>query len=288
MDFLVSLFDRETGIGGPLFYGAILVVVLWEAARPRRAPVSSTTTRWINNIALAGFDFLLSRWTIGFVILQAAVVAARDGWGLLNLVELPWWFALGIGFLWADLVSYAIHRLYHSNAVLWRIHRVHHSDPDIDFTTSHRHHPFEMLVTIPLTALAVIAMGTPPLALLMWWAVTGLTSVVQHGNVGLSGRLDHVVRQFIITPAMHLVHHSSHQPETDSNYGQLFPWWDRALGTYCHAPEGGYEAMTLGLNEFRAPRDQLFDRLMVQPFVTGQVHDSGGKTSQQSPSSTTP
>jgi sterol desaturase/sphingolipid hydroxylase (fatty acid hydroxylase superfamily) len=267
MDFLVNLFDRETGIGSPLFYGAILVVALWEALRPRRAPVCATTIRWINNIVLAGSNILFSKWTIGFVTFEVAIIAARDGWGLLNLVNLTWWLAVGIGILWADLVSYGIHRLEHSIGALWRLHRVHHSDPDMDFTTSHRHHPFEMLIIVPLTALAVIAMGAPPLALLIWWAVTGLTSVVQHGNIGLPGAIDRAARLFVITPAMHLVHHSSHKPETDSNYGQLFPWWDQMLSTYCAAPEGGYEAMTIGLDEFRSPRDQYVDRLLLQPFV---------------------
>ncbi len=288
MDFLVTLFDRETGIGGPLFYGSILLVALWEAIRPRRAPVSSTTTRWINNIALAVFNILFSRWTIGFVTLQAAIIAQQNGWGILNLAVLPWWLALGIGILWADFVSYVIHRLKHSNAVLWRIHRVHHSDPDMDFTTSHRHHPFEMLVTVPLTAMPVIAMGAPPLALLMWWGVTGFVAVLQHGNVGIPDGLDRALRRVAVTPAMHLVHHSSHQPETDSNYGQLFPWWDRALGTYCDAPDGGYNALIIGLVEFGEPRDQFLDRLMMQPFVTGQLRDCAQKTTQQSLSSTTP
>lgn len=271
MDYLVNLFDRETGIGGPLFYGAILVVALWEAVWPRRAPTLSTRTRWINNIALAVIDTLFARWTIALLTLQAAVAAQVNGWGLLNLLELPGWLVLVIGILWADLVSYAIHRLEHSNAVLWRIHRVHHSDPDIDFTTSRRHHPFEMLIVVPLTALAFIAMGAPPLALLMWGAITGLSAPLHHGNIGLPKGLDHVLRWVVITPAMHLVHHSSHQPETDSNYGQVFPWWDRVFGTYCAEPENGYDAMILGLAEFRSPRDQILDRLLWNPFLSDKA-----------------
>ena len=195
--------------------------------------------------------------------LQAAIVARQNGWGLLNLVESPWWFALGIGILWSDFESYGIHRFKHCNAILWHIHRVHHSDPDIDFTTSHRHHPFEMLVTVPLTAIAVIAMGMRPLALLMTWSAGSFMAVLKHGNIGLADDLDRVLRRVIVTPAMHLVHHSSRQTETDSNYGKPFPCWDRMLGTYCAMPKGGYEALILGLDEFRAPRDQYLDRLLI-------------------------
>jgi sterol desaturase/sphingolipid hydroxylase (fatty acid hydroxylase superfamily) len=285
MEFLVNLFDRETGIGGLLFYGAIMVVALWEAVRPHRAPTISMTTRWVNNIALAALDLAFLRWTIGFLTLYAAVTAQQHGWGLLNIIELPWWFALGIGFLWADFVSYGIHRLLHRNALLWRLHRVHHSDPDIDFTTSHRHHPIELFASALLTALAVIAMGAPPLALLIWWAITGISSVLQQGNVGLADGMDRVFRWVIIPPAMHLIHHSRHQPETDSNYGQLFPWWDRMLSTYCAMPKGGYESLILGLDEFRAPRDQVLDRLLIQPFVSGRVDQPARKAAQVSPGS---
>ena len=36
----------------------------------------------------------------------------------------------------------------------------------------------------------------------------------------------------IVTPAMHRVHHSMLKSETDSNYGELFSFWDRLFGTY--------------------------------------------------------
>src|SRR5258708_19915683 len=41
---------------------------------------------------------------------------------------------------------YAVHRCEHALPLLWRFHALHHSDPDLDVTTSLRHHPLEILL----------------------------------------------------------------------------------------------------------------------------------------------
>jgi sterol desaturase/sphingolipid hydroxylase (fatty acid hydroxylase superfamily) len=60
-----------------------------------------------------------------------------------------------------------------------------------------------------------------------------LFAVVQfhHANIALPDRLEHVLRQVIVTPALHKVHHSVVRAECDSNYASLFSWWDRLFGS---------------------------------------------------------
>jgi hypothetical protein len=41
----------------------------------------------------------------------------------------------------------------------------------------------------------------------------------------------------IVTPAMHRVHHSRWQPETDSNYSAVLSIWDRLFGTWRTRPD---------------------------------------------------
>jgi sterol desaturase/sphingolipid hydroxylase (fatty acid hydroxylase superfamily) len=65
---------------------------------------------------------------------------------------------------------------------------------------------------------------------------------------------------------MHRVHHSILAYETNSNFGFNLPWWDRLLGTYRDQPSAGHDGMTIGIEQFRTPRDLWFDRLLVQPF----------------------
>lgn len=271
MDILTQLLDSETGITGPLFWGGIIVVALWEVLLPLRPLTHSVMVRWLSNIGIAVFTYALLRWTIGFLTFDVAIAAEQHGWGLLHMSALSPWAAVVLGLLWLDLVSYVIHQVFHRIPVLWRVHRLHHSDPDVDFTTARRHHPFESLLVLSLTALAVLTAGAPPLSLLLWWTIIGVLALFQHGNFALPDGLDRVLRWVIVTPAMHRVHHSAMRPETDSNYGQVFPWWDRLFRTYCAHPEGGYEGMTLGLEYFREPGDQYFHRLLLQPFLTTEA-----------------
>ena len=51
-----------------------------------------------------------------------------------------------LGFLLLDLLRYFVHRYEHAVPFLWRFHGLHHSDPDVDVTTSVRHHPIEYVL----------------------------------------------------------------------------------------------------------------------------------------------
>jgi sterol desaturase/sphingolipid hydroxylase (fatty acid hydroxylase superfamily) len=87
-----------------------------------------------------------------------------------------------------------------------------------------------------------------------------------HTNVRIPGWLEPVLRWLFVTPDMHRVHHSIVARETNSNFGFNLPWWDRLFGTYRAQPEAGHERMTLGLPQFRDPKELRIDRLLVQPF----------------------
>jgi sterol desaturase/sphingolipid hydroxylase (fatty acid hydroxylase superfamily) len=74
---------------------------------------------------------------------------------------------------------------------------------------------------------------------------------------------------------MHVLHHSSWQPETDSNYGQVFSFWDRLFGTYSDMPRHGYAAMQIGLTEMRGERAADF-WLQVKSPAWRSLHELGG------------
>ncbi|MFT6707510.1 MAG: sterol desaturase/sphingolipid hydroxylase (fatty acid hydroxylase superfamily), partial [Flavobacteriales bacterium] len=44
--------------------------------------------------------------------------------------------------------------------------------------------------------------------------------------------LDNSLLLLLCTPNMHRVHHHYRQPYSDSNYGNIFPFWDKLFGTY--------------------------------------------------------
>jgi len=104
-----------------------------------------------------------------------------------------------------------------------------------------------------MTSLAVL-FGLNPLALAAFEVFESIINAVSHANLRLPERIDRPLRWLFVTPNMHCLHHSSYQPETDSNYGQVFSIWDRMFGTYSAAPKAGYDAMEIGLKEIRDDR----------------------------------
>src|SRR5205807_7582201 len=103
-------------------------------------------------------------------------------------------------------------------------------------------------------------------AVLLFEITLNATSMFNHSNVRMTPAIERLLRRLVVTPDMHRVHHSAVRRETDSNFGFNFPWWDRLFGTYRHQPADGHEAMTLGIGQFRHPRELRLDRMLTQPF----------------------
>jgi sterol desaturase/sphingolipid hydroxylase (fatty acid hydroxylase superfamily) len=113
---------------------------------------------------------------------------------------------------------------------------------------------------------AVLVLGAPPLAVLIFEVLLNATSMFNHGNVRLPSWLDRPLRFVVVTPEMHRVHHSIDRRETDSNFGFNLPWWDRLFGTYRAQPALGHLRMTLGINRFRNKRELWLHRMLWQPL----------------------
>lgn len=259
--------QHEAEIRNATFYGVIIVMALWEVAAARRALGHKTWVRWPSNIALGLIDILLVRWTAPVAGLGLAFLAEESGWGVLKVLPLPAWLAILAAVLALDLIHYAVHRLMHAVPILWRLHLVHHADLDVDFTTGYRHHPFEALLVATVHLLAIFMLGVPPAAVVLFSALSNVIAVYTHGNVRTAGPVDRLLRSVVMTPDVHIVHHSAVRRETDSNFGLVLTWWDRLFGTYRPRPAAGFQAMTLGLDYFREPRDLRLDRMLVIPFL---------------------
>jgi sterol desaturase/sphingolipid hydroxylase (fatty acid hydroxylase superfamily) len=243
------------------------LVALWEAVAPRRPNAAPLRTRWANNLGVWLLDGLLVRWTFPTLGVAFALLAAERGWGLFHFLGVPAALAVPASILALDLQRYAEHWLFHHVPVLWRVHRVHHTDTGFDFTLGLRFHPAEALMTAAGNLAIVAALGVPPLAALGYQVLSLASSVFSHANVRWWGPGETLVRRALVTPDMHRVHHSAVARETDSNLGNLFPWWDRLFGTYVAEPAAGHEQMVIGLERFRRPADLTLPRMLVNPFV---------------------
>jgi sterol desaturase/sphingolipid hydroxylase (fatty acid hydroxylase superfamily) len=143
---------------------------------------------------------------------------------------------------------------------------MHHADLDFDVSTGVRFHPIEILLSLLIKIAVVAAIGAPALAVLVFEILLNATSMFNHGNVRLPAAIDRLVRFFVVTPDMHRVHHSIDPRETNTNFGFNFSVWDRLFGTYRPQPAAGHEGMTIGIEQFRKPRELWLDRMLTQPF----------------------
>jgi sterol desaturase/sphingolipid hydroxylase (fatty acid hydroxylase superfamily) len=257
---------HETAIRLGFFIGVLTAMALWELAAARRALTTGRARRWLANLGLVVLDTAAVRLLIPVTAAGLAVVAAERRWGLLHQLALPDWLAFLVGFLALDLVIYLQHVMFHAVPALWRLHMMHHSDLDFDATTGVRFHPLEILLSMGIKLAAILVLGPAPLAVVWFEVVLNATSLFNHGNVRLPAVLDRGLRLLVVTPEMHRVHHSVAVPETNSNFGFNFPWWDRLFGTYRAQPRLGHEAMTIGLEQFRDPAQLGLLHLLALPF----------------------
>ena len=248
------------------FASILAVMALWELLAPRRRQVVGRMRRWPSNLGIVALDTLVVRLVFPIVAVGMAALAEAHGWGLLQVIEAPAWLVVVASVLLLDLAIYLQHVLFHAVPVLWRLHRMHHADLEFDVTTGVRFHPVEVLLSMAIKLGVVAALGTPAVAVLIFEVLLNGPSMFNHGNVRLPERLDRVLRWIVVTPEMHRVHHSVVPQETNSNFGFNSPWWDRLFGTYRAQPAAGHEGMTIGIEQFRDPRELRLDRMLIQPF----------------------
>ncbi|MGC3833834.1 sterol desaturase family protein [Moritella viscosa] len=142
-----------------------------------------------------------------------------------------------------DAAIYFQHRLFHRVPALWRLHRMHHSDLDIDVTTAIRFHPIEIILSMLIKIAVIITLGVPVIAVVLFELLLNLTAMFNHSNIRLPAKIDRYMRNILVTPDMHRVHHSVNGHETNHNFGFCLPWWDHLFDSYQAQPKLGHQQM---------------------------------------------
>jgi sterol desaturase/sphingolipid hydroxylase (fatty acid hydroxylase superfamily) len=260
--------EREAVLRLAFFASIFCVVMVWELVAPRRPQLVARSVRWISNLGLLVLNSIVLRLLFPAAAVGIAYQAAANGWGLFNVLSLPYWFEVVAAVLLFDLAIYLQHLLMHRVPILWRLHRVHHADLDIDLTTGSRFHTIEIVVSMLIKGLVILLVGPALLAVIVFEILLNGMALFNHANASLPPALDRFVRFLLVTPDMHRVHHSILRRETNSNYGFNLSFWDRVFGTYIDQPEKGHDAMTIGIPEFRdAQQVDKLPGMLVLPFA---------------------
>ena len=258
--------DSEAAIRLLVFIFALILLAVLEHFFPRRPLKHSKVQRWLNNFGISAFNTLVTRLLIPIAAVGAAIFAAEQNLGLLNLINLPGWLGIVAFLLVFDLTIYFQHRLFHAIPVLWRLHRMHHTDMDYDVSTGNRFHPLSILISSAIKLALVFVMGPLPVAVIAAEVLLNATSMFNHSNLKIGLGLEKVLRYFVVTPDMHRVHHSSNPAEHSNNFGFNFPWWDKFFGSYKDQPELGHEKMEIGIRGFSSTDSIGLGKLLLQPL----------------------
>jgi len=257
---------HEPVLRAALFAGLFCLFALLEALRPQRVRREARSARWPRNLLLVVLGSAAIRLLGPLVAVQTAVIAQDAGWGLFNRLAWPPLLELALAVIALDLLIYAQHVAFHRVPMLWRIHRMHHTDLDLDVTSGIRFHPLEYGLSMVIKAGAVVALGASAAAVILFEIILNGMAMFNHANLRLPASLDKVLRHVLVTPDMHIVHHSIDPGETHRNFGFNLSLWDRVFRTYKAAPEAGLRGIRLGLPDWQAPERLKLGALLWMPF----------------------
>ena len=249
----------------------LVLFMVWESLHPFfdffRSSPRTRTVHVVKNLVLGAINSLVIAVVFVTTWVGASVWAKENGFGLLNLLVdagLPAWAHAVGAILLFDAWTYAWHRMNHRIPFLWRFHRVHHADNRMDVSTAGRFHVGEIIFSSLLRIPLIVLLGVYAWELLLYETIMFAVVQFHHANIAVPPRLDRVLRVLIVTPAMHKVHHSRLQPETDSNYSALFSFWDRIARSFRLRADP--HEIEFGLSEFDDPRYETLGGLMKMPL----------------------
>ncbi len=264
----------ELGWESKTLSAAVFLVVLWigEACVPFYTNFGEGLRhRWRHGAKNLGFGLfnagvLLLLFAPLFAVVEAW--APSRGSGLMHSVAWPPWLEALVLFVLFDAWMYVWHRANHTITFLWRFHRMHHSDPEMDASTALRFHTGEVVLSAVARLAVVPLLGMSLWQLALYEAVFLPVVLFHHSNVSFPRWLDHGLLAVVVTPAMHRVHHSRWQPETDSNYGSVFPYWDYLARSSRLRSDA--HTIHLGLDGMDAPAWQSVAGMLMTPLGTGR------------------
>jgi sterol desaturase/sphingolipid hydroxylase (fatty acid hydroxylase superfamily) len=230
---------------------------------PLRRRCSSLLPRVILNLVISAAGF-----AVAAIIVRPAAIATlnwttQKPFGLVHLALPP---VLGFiaSFLLMDLTFYWWHLANHRIGFLWRFHNVHHIDPDLDVSTGFRFHFGEVAMSAAFRVVQVLLIGISMPAFAVYELVFQANTLFHHSNLRLPIRLERVLNKVLVTPRMHGIHHSQVRRETNSNYGVVFPWWDRVHRTLgLNIPQA---EIAIGIAGYSLPDDNQLRNALLMPF----------------------
>lgn len=145
--------------------------------------------------------------------------------------------------LTGSFVSYAVHRLGHSNPLLWRLHGVHHVPDKVNVANNGVNHVLDIALAQGLVQLSLALLGFSRPAVLVVGLFVAAQGYFVHANIDVRiGAFNHL----LASPEQHRLHHSTDLSEA-GHYGSDLSCWDHLFGSFTWRP--GREPASVGLGD---------------------------------------
>ncbi len=285
--------DNTAVIRLSVFLGVFVLMAVLEALLPAREAVLSRKTRWLGNLSMVVMGALVSRILLPATLVGVSLWAQQKGIGVFNVLldavsadasssnqllnsgeplnnsstYLVHIAIVTLSVLLLDMLIYWQHRLFHTVPMLWRFHKMHHADSHVDTTTGLRFHPVEIAMSLGIKAAAVVMLGVPAIAIVIFEVALNGFALFNHANIRLPQKWDDRIGLLLITQRLHRIHHSQAKNESNSNYGFSVSWWDRLFNSF--TPRAAFSDETLPIGQKDVPatkKNASIIALLQQPF----------------------
>lgn len=271
MESLISYFSTiPSAHRAAILFGGLAIFFLIENALPLFTEAYDKKKHSGLNIFFT-LTTILVNFSMAFILTAAAVFVEQNSFGLLHWIGANVWVQLVVGLLLLDFAgAWLAHYIEHHVTWMWQFHVIHHTDQNVDTTTANRHHPGESVIRFVFTTVAVLLIGAPMWLVFLYQSLSVVLTQFNHSNVKMPEGLDKALRLVFCTPNMHRVHHHYRQPYSDTNYGNIFSFWDRIFGTYVIVDNS---KLKYGVDTYmdRAQTESVMDLLKL-PFQGYKSH----------------
>lgn len=196
---------------------------------------------------------IIVNFALATILLKSSAWTSEAQFGIIHWTGMSVVLQAILGLMLLDLIgAYLAHLIEHKVKFLWQFHVIHHTDQHVDTTSANRHHPGESVVRFIFTVAATLIVGAPIWLVFLYQSLSAMLSQFNHSNIKVPAALDKVLKLIICTPDMHRVHHHYRQPYSDTNYGNIFSFWDRIFGTYVEVDNS---KLVYGVDTYMNPKE---------------------------------
>jgi len=210
----------------------LLGLELWLPDDPTGAALRDPGFRndLAHNLLGNAFGGPLSNAVVVALVAGLASPLAALGGGDVWPTSLPSALQAAIAIFLADGLDVVLHRITHVSRTLWPLHAVHHAGDGLQVMKSGRNHFANLILRAAWVIAPLSLLGAPAEALLAYVAAGSVFGPIGHASLPLE--VPRWLHRWVMTPAVHHVHHARSVDVALHNYCNVFPFWDWLFGSF--------------------------------------------------------